>query len=46
VLVSITTANYIKRTDLDTYRKQRRGDTASMVTKEDDVVDRSLSPTS
>jgi DNA gyrase subunit A len=41
VLVSITTANYIKRADLDTYRKQRRGGhgITGMVTKEDDVVD-------
>jgi DNA gyrase subunit A len=41
VLVSITTANYIKRTDLDTYRKQRRGGhgITGMITKEDDVVD-------
>ncbi|OPY38255.1 MAG: DNA gyrase subunit A [Methanoregula sp. PtaU1.Bin051] len=41
VLVSITTANYIKRTDLDTYRKQRRGGhgITGMLTKEDDVVD-------
>ena len=41
VLVSITTANYIKRTDLDTYRQQRRGGhgITGMTTKEDDVVD-------
>jgi DNA gyrase subunit A len=41
VLVSLTTANYIKRTDLDTYRKQRRGGhgIAGMVTKEEDVAD-------
>jgi DNA gyrase subunit A len=41
VLVSITIANYIKRTDLDTYRKQRRGGhgITGMLTKEDDVVD-------
>ncbi|MFY9981913.1 MAG: DNA gyrase C-terminal beta-propeller domain-containing protein, partial [Methanoregula sp.] len=40
VLVSITTANYIKRMDLDTYRKQRRGGhgITGMTTKEDDVV--------
>ena len=40
VLVSITTANYIKRTDLDTYRNQRRGGhgITGMLTKEDDVV--------
>jgi DNA gyrase subunit A len=41
VLVSITTANYIKRMDIDTYRKQRRGGhgVTGMTTKEDDVVD-------
>ncbi|MCX6689767.1 MAG: DNA gyrase subunit A [Methanoregula sp.] len=41
VLVSITTANYIKRIDPDTYRKQRRGGhgVTGMTTKEDDVVD-------
>jgi DNA gyrase subunit A len=41
VLVSITIANYIKRTDLDTYRKQKRGGhgKTGMTTKEDDVVD-------
>jgi DNA gyrase subunit A len=41
VLVSLTTANYIKRTDLDTYRKQRRGGhgIAGMITKEEDVAD-------
>lgn len=41
VLVSITTANYIKRTDLDTYRNQRRGGhgITGMLTKDDDVVD-------
>ncbi len=41
VLVSITTANYIKRTDIDVYRKQRRGGhgITGMITKEDDVVD-------
>jgi DNA gyrase subunit A len=40
VLVSITTANYIKRLDLDTYRKQRRGGhgITGMTTKEDDIV--------
>jgi len=40
VLVSITTANYIKRMDPDTYRKQRRGGhgITGMTTKEDDVV--------
>jgi DNA gyrase subunit A len=40
VLVSITTANYIKRMDIDTYRKQRRGGhgITGMTTKEDDVV--------
>ena len=41
VLVSLTTANYIKRTDLDTYRNQRRGGhgIAGMATKEEDLVD-------
>jgi DNA gyrase subunit A len=41
VLVSITTANYIKRIDLDTYRKQRRGGhgITGMATKEEDFVD-------
>jgi len=41
VLVSITTANYIKRIDLDTYRKQRRGGhgITGMTTKEEDFVD-------
>jgi len=41
VLVSITTANYIKRMDLDTYRKQRRGGrgVTGMTTKEEDFVD-------
>jgi len=41
VLVSITTANYIKRIDLDTYRKQRRGGKGitGMTTKEEDFVD-------
>ncbi len=40
VLVSITKTNYIKRMDLDTYRKQRRGGhgITGMTTKEDDVV--------
>ena len=40
VLVSITKTNYIKRMDLDTYRKQRRGGHGGtgMTTKEDDVV--------
>ena len=40
VLVSITTANYIKRIDPDTYRKQRRGGhgVTGMTTKDDDVV--------
>ncbi len=40
VLVSITTANYIKRIDLDTYRKQRRGGhgITGMTTKEEDLV--------
>jgi DNA gyrase subunit A len=41
VLVSLTTANYIKRTDLDTYRNQRRGGhgITGMATKEEDLVD-------
>ena len=41
VLVSITTANYIKRADLDTYRKQRRGGhgITGMTTKEEDFVE-------
>ena len=41
VLVSITMANYIKRIDLDTYRKQRRGGhgITGMTTKEEDLVD-------
>jgi len=40
VLVSITKTNYIKRMDLDTYRKQKRGGhgVTGMTTKEDDVV--------
>ena len=44
VLVSITKTNYIKRMDLDTYRKQRRGGhgVTGMTTKEDDVVRLSL----
>jgi len=41
VLVSITTANYIKRIDLDTYRQQRRGGhgITGMTTKEEDFVE-------
>jgi len=41
VLVSLTTSNYIKRTDLDTYRNQRRGGhgITGMATKEEDLVD-------
>ncbi|MCX6686656.1 MAG: DNA gyrase subunit A [Methanoregula sp.] len=41
VLVSLTTANYIKRTDLDTYRKQRRGGhgITGMTTKDEDFVE-------
>ena len=41
VLISITSANYIKRIDLDTYRKQRRGGhgITGMTTKEEDFVD-------
>jgi len=40
VLVSITKTNYIKRMDLDAYRKQKRGGVGvtGMTTKEDDVV--------
>ena len=42
VLISLTTANYIKRMDIDTYRRQRRGGhgVTGMTTKEDDGVDR------
>ncbi len=41
MLVSITTANYIKRIDLDTYRKQRRGGhgITGMATKDEDFVE-------
>ncbi len=41
VLVSITTANYIKRIDLDTYRRQRRGGhgITGMITKDEDFVE-------
>ena len=41
VLISITTANYIKRMDIDTYRKQRRGGhgITGMATKEEDFVE-------
>ena len=41
VLVSITIANYIKRIDLDTYRKQRRGGhgITGMATKDEDFVE-------
>ncbi|MDD1688227.1 MAG: DNA gyrase subunit A, partial [Methanoregula sp.] len=41
VLVSITSANYIKRIDLDTYRKQRRGGhgITGMATKDEDFVE-------
>jgi len=41
VLVSITTANYIKRIDLDTYRRQRRGGhgITGMATKDEDFVE-------
>jgi DNA gyrase subunit A len=41
VLVSITSANYIKRMDIDTYRKQRRGGhgITGMTTKEEDFVE-------
>jgi DNA gyrase subunit A len=40
VLVSITKTNYIKRMDLDSYRKQKRGGhgVTGMTTKEDDMV--------
>ena len=45
VLISLTTANYIKRMDIDTYRKQRRGGhgVTGMTTKDDDGVDRVFS---
>jgi DNA gyrase subunit A len=41
MLVSITSSNYIKRIDLDTYRKQRRGGRGviGMATKDDDGVE-------
>lgn len=41
VLVSLTTANYIKRTDLDTYRNQKRGGhgITGMTTKDEDFVE-------
>jgi DNA gyrase subunit A len=41
MLVSLTSSNYIKRIDLDTYRKQRRGGRGiiGMSTKEDDGVE-------
>ncbi|MFA4859778.1 DNA gyrase subunit A [Methanoregula sp.] len=41
VLVSITTANYIKRIDIDTYRQQKRGGhgITGMTTKDEDFVD-------
>lgn len=40
VLVTLTASNYIKRLDLDTYKKQRRGGRGirGMMTKEDDLV--------
>ena len=42
MLVSLTSSNYIKRIDLDTYRNQRRGGRGviGMATKEDDGVER------
>jgi DNA gyrase subunit A len=41
VLISITSANYIKRMDVDVYRKQKRGGhgVTGMTTKEEDFVD-------
>ena len=41
MLVSLTTSNYIKRIDLDTYRNQRRGGRGviGMATKDDDGVE-------
>ncbi len=41
MLVSLTSSNYIKRIDLDTYRKQRRGGRGviGMATKDDDGVE-------
>jgi len=41
MLVSITSSNYIKRIDLDTYRNQRRGGRGviGMATKDDDGVE-------
>ncbi len=41
MLVSITSSNYIKRIDLDTYRNQRRGGRGviGMATKDDDSVE-------
>ncbi|MGI6504607.1 MAG: DNA gyrase subunit A [Candidatus Methanoculleus thermohydrogenotrophicum] len=41
MLVSLTSSNYIKRIDLDTYRNQRRGGRGviGMATKEDDGVE-------
>lgn len=41
VLVSLTSQNYIKRMDLDTYRQQRRGGRGiiGMSTKDEDFVD-------
>lgn len=41
MLVSLTSSNYIKRIDLDTYRKQRRGGRGviGMGTKDDDGVE-------
>ncbi len=41
MLISLTASNYIKRIDLDTYRKQRRGGRGviGMATKDDDGVE-------
>jgi DNA gyrase subunit A len=41
VLISLTSLNYIKRMDLDTYRQQRRGGRGitGMTTREEDVVE-------
>jgi DNA gyrase subunit A len=41
VLISLTSLNYIKRLDLDTYRQQRRGGrgVTGMTTREEDMVE-------
>jgi len=41
VLISLTSMNYVKRMDIDTYRQQRRGGRGitGMTTHEEDVVD-------